>query len=46
MKNFGLNFDKTSFEWLAENYTRIYGLRNWTWLTLIEGIKNENILEI
>ena len=25
------NYDKTSFEWLAENYIRKRGLRNWTW---------------
>ena len=42
----GLNFDKTSFQWLAQNYMRIFGLRRWTWGTIITGIRNEHILEL
>ena len=30
-----LNFDKTSFRWLEQNYVRIKGLRNWTWKTIV-----------
>lgn len=43
-----LNFDKNSFKWLAENYTRknILGLRNWTWKTIMEGIRNEHLYYI
>ena len=40
------NFDKTSFEWLAQNYTRKKGLRKWTWRVIIEGIKSEHIHHI
>ena len=40
------NFDKNSFEWLAENYIRKNGLRNFTWRTIFEGIRKEHILEI
>ena len=32
------SFDKISYRWLDQNYKRIYGLRNWTWRTIIEGI--------
>ena len=28
------NFDKNSYEWLAENYKIRYGLRNYTWRTM------------
>lgn len=45
-KKNGRNFDKNSFSWLSENYIRIYGLRNWTWKAIIEGIKSQHILEI
>ena len=40
------NYDKTSFKWLAENYIRKKGLRNWTWKTIIEGIRNEHLHEL
>ena len=29
------SFDNISYRWLDQNYTRIYGLRNWTWRTII-----------
>ena len=40
---FDKNFDKTSFKWLDENYKRIYGLRNWTWKTIMLVIRNEHL---
>tara|TARA_B110000285_G_C14950056_1_gene526288 strand:- start:257 stop:871 length:615 start_codon:yes stop_codon:yes gene_type:complete len=40
------NFDSTSFEWLAENYIIKYGLRDWTWRTIIKGVRNEHLHEI
>ena len=36
------SFDKISYRWLDQNYTRINGLRNWTWRTIIQGIINEH----
>ena len=40
---FDETIDKTSFKWLDENYKRIYGLRNWTWKTIMLGIRNEHL---
>lgn len=31
---------------MAENFIREYGLRNWTWKTIIEGIRDEHLHEI
>jgi hypothetical protein len=41
-----MNFDKNSFEWLAESYKRKYGLRDWNWKTMFKGIKTEHMHEI
>lgn len=38
-------YDYDSLEWLATNYEREYGLRNWTWQVIIDGIIDEHRLE-
>ena len=37
------NYDKSSIQWLEANYIRIFGLRNWTWKSIINGIITEHI---
>ena len=37
------NVDKTSFEWLSENYIRKRGLRKWTWKVIFNGLRNEHL---
>jgi hypothetical protein len=36
-------FTYDSFGWLATNYEQMYGLRNWTWQVIIDGIIDEHI---
>ena len=38
-----MNYDQTSFRWLEQNYVRIYGLRNWTWESIINGVIKEHL---
>ena len=40
------NFDTNSFRWLDQNYIRLYGLRNWTWQVIIDGIISEHLIQI
>ena len=40
------NFDSTSFQWLEQNYIRIYGLRKWTWRAIMSGIIKEHINQV
>jgi len=35
-----------SYRWLDENYQRRYGLRDWTWRKIIEGIILEHKRQI
>ena len=39
-------YDIDSLQWLAENYIKMNGLRNWTWKTIIKGIISEHIKTI
>lgn len=36
-------YDRDSHEWLSNNYIIQYGLRNWTWQVIIDGIIQANI---
>ena len=40
------NFDKIPLRWLDENYQNRFGLRNWTWRTIINGVIAEHLLSI
>ena len=31
-----------SLQWIASNYVRLHGLRNWTWRQIIDGIVFEH----
>ena len=40
------NIDKTSYQWLDEQYVGKYGLRGWTWRTIIQGVINEHLNQL
>lgn len=46
LRSLSPNFDKTSFKWLEQNYLRIHGLRDWTWIKIINGIIKQHQKEI
>ena len=33
-----------NFDWLSEKYMLIYGLRDWTWRVIIDGVVCENMI--
>ena len=39
------NFELNRVNWLSDRYVCLYGLRNWTWRVIIEGIISENMKE-
>ena len=40
-----LKFEIQRVDWLSDKYILLYGLRNWTWRLIIEGVIDENMQE-
>lgn len=36
-------YDINGLQWLSENYKKKYGLRKWSWATIINGVIQENL---